>query len=361
MHLPFFFKILVNTWRRGMNRSSGYSTNIILMMFIHLLIDGISVSALYVIGVDMENFVLAVISYDILAFALQPLIGILVDIKKIEKQLIIVGLILAIFVSYLDIPLLIVATFIGIANAMVHVGGFSVTYQSSNNKMGPLGLFVSTGSIGLGIGVLFPESRLIFFILSIFAVFLVMFFYKKIAYEEEDISNKKYKYSVLPIILVLIVVLLRGFGGAISSPGYTTSQISRLTLYIALFIGKATGGLIADKIGITKTIIFGFVPSMIGFVFFPHIEIIYIISLALFNLTMALTLFLAIRLIKPYASFAFGLTAALLLLGYILALGFKEIVLVEPWMVGIVVLVSCVMIIITNDRVKNNNILGGNS
>jgi hypothetical protein len=73
---------------------------------------------------------------------------------------------------------------------------------------------------------------------------------------------------------------------------------------------------------------------------------------------MALTLFLAIRLIRPFASFAFGLTAALLLLGYVLALGFKDIVLVEPWMAGIVVIVSCILIIITNDKVVKNNIKG---
>jgi len=343
-----------------LTQRNDHRRNILLMMWIHLLIDGISVSTIFVLGGNLGTFALAVISYDVLAFALQPLIGIIVDIKKIEKQLIVIGLLLAIIVSYLPIPLLAVAIVIGIANAMVHVGGFSVTYQSSNNKMGPLGLFVSTGSIGLGLGVLFPQLRLAFFILSILSVGLVIFFYKKIQFEGNSKSQIKYEFDVFPIILVLLVVLLRGFGGSILPPLYVTTTVSSFTLYIAMFIGKAAGGLIADKIGITKTILFGFVPSIVGFVLFPSFQVPYVLSLILFNFTMALTLYLTIRSLKYFASFAFGWTAALLFFGYVLASGFKEIVIVEPWMGAIVIVASCAMILLANKKIMNKTIQGGN-
>ncbi|MBU0996555.1 MAG: hypothetical protein KKE16_00755 [Firmicutes bacterium] len=333
--------------------------NILLMMWIHLLIDGISVSTIFILGGSAETIALAVIAYDVLAFALQPLIGILVDIKKIEKQFIILGLGMAVLVTYLPLPLLLVSILIGIANAMVHVGGFSITYQSSKDFMGPLGLFVSTGSIGLGLGLLFPQTRLLFFILSILSIGLVILLYKKMQFEPIEAHKEKYQFDVFPIILVLTVVLLRGFGGSILPPKYESTTISTMMIYIALFVGKAAGGLIADKIGINNTILFGFVPSFIGFVFFSNNQVLYLISVILFNFTMALTLYLTIRALKPFASFAFGLTAALLFFGVVLASGFKEVTSVKPWMGGIVVVISCVLILLANHQISKNTIIGG--
>lgn len=290
---------------------------IILSMITHFAIDATTVSSLMKLEAEGWLIGLSVLLYDALAFATQPLFGLFADRKKVRIYLLCGGLLVA-GITAIAIPnAYLVAILSGFANAAVHIGGFHLMYESSSDKIAPLGLFVSTGSLGLGMGTLFPSASLYYAILAL--GLCVLFFFLPIVKESPEqapLSQEPFKrVLIFPMILVLVSVFLRGFEGTLASGTYSKTIFQSLFVYIAIFAGKAGGGILADHLGILKTVLCFFLPSMIGLIWFRDVEIIYLISLALFNISMPVCLYLAIRFIRSLPSFAFGMTAAFLLLG----------------------------------------------
>lgn len=290
---------------------------IILAMITHFAIDATTVSSLMKLDADGWLIGLSVLLYDALAFGTQPLFGLLSDQKKVRIYLLCGGLFLAGITAILVPNAYLVAILSGFANAAVHIGGFHLTYESSEDKITPLGLFVSTGSLGLGLGTLFPDAFLVYAILSLGLAVLFLFLpvVKEAAEPNKTTQIPFQPVLIIPLILVLASVFLRGLEGTMASGSYSKTIVQSLFVYLAIFAGKAGGGIIADSIGIWKTVWFFFLPSMVGLIWFRNSEIIYLISLALFNVSMPICLYLAIRSIKSLPAFAFGLTAATLLLG----------------------------------------------
>jgi FSR family fosmidomycin resistance protein-like MFS transporter len=326
-------------------------------MFAHLVIDALCVSALLKQNLDPVVISMAIILYDCLAFALQPMLGLLTDIKNIDKQLLIVGLLIASVASLINPGVMILAMMLGIGNAMVHIGGFAIVNKETKNKIAPLGLFVSTGTLGLGMGTIFPSISVYFAIVGIIMAFWMIFFFqskpqKKVS-SDALLSETADKIELLPLMLIASVVFLRGFGGSIIPKGYLTNDAGLIMIYVAIFLGKALGGWLADRFGILKTTLIGFLPSMIGLFFFNYLESVYWFSLLLFNLTMPLTLYLAIQSIKRFPSFAFGLTAAFLFIGMFIAYGLKELMDIPKWTIFLIVIATSVIIVSVDLMFRN--------
>ncbi|HOP57440.1 MAG TPA: hypothetical protein PLM51_04665 [Bacillota bacterium] len=297
-------------------------TKFLLMCLAHFVADGAAVATLYKITQDIYTTAIAVILYDILAFTVQPLLGIMTDFKKVASLFLVSGLLLIAFGSFISfIGIVAQAVFLGFGNALAHVGGFAIAKSASKDDMTSLGLFVAPGALGVGIGTLFPEVSVALAILSaiVALIYALYYFFGKERIFVPVVSLKKpdvFRVDWVLLSVVLIVVLLRGFCGTIATGQYIVSGTSgQLAIYLAIFLGKAVGGFLADRIGIVRITMVGFFPSLIGLVFFRDVEILYVFSIFLFNFTMPLTLFMAIRALRGFPVFAFGMTAAILFLG----------------------------------------------
>lgn len=333
--------------------------NIIIMLALcHLVTDGICISYLYSHFVSLPDNVILIslIIYNFLAFAFQPIIGIIADIKKLNKPLLYLGLLLSAIAAFINMNIYLAAAIFGITNSMVHVGGAGITINNSEDRIAPLGVFVSLGALGIGIGALIPDiGRYIFGSLCIVILIISLLILKKADNEKhyeaiiKDSKYMSYDLFIIPVILLFVAVFLRGFSGYLASPQFNKLIFDSILIFMGVGIGKAVGGFIADKIGINKTIIIFFLPSLIIFGFFRDIKALYIIGLLLINITMPLTLYLIIKCVKDFRNFAFGLTAALLMVGTFTAqliTGYSEIIII------ISIIISATFIIIAQNKLR---------
>jgi FSR family fosmidomycin resistance protein-like MFS transporter len=323
-------------------------------MLAHFAVDATTVAALLRTESNGLYIGFAILLYDALAFAVQPLFGLIVDRKTGSKVALAGGLILAGAGSILLRSPILIAIVCGLGNAFAHVGGFGLMFTHQPNKIAPLGLFVSTGSLGLGVGTLFSSFHLYYAILAIgIGIFLIINrFNASVKNETKPILSWDKPILIVPLVIVLLSVFLRGFAGTLASAEYSKTTLQAFFIYFAVFAGKALGGWIADTIGMQKTVLFFLLPAAVGLFGFRDTEWIYLLSLALFNISMPICLALTITLLRKLPAFAFGLTAALLMVGTFFALVSQSFGLPKDLLIVTSAILSAVGILYTLDRLK---------
>ncbi|MDC7244222.1 MAG: hypothetical protein PQJ44_10110, partial [Sphaerochaetaceae bacterium] len=296
----------------------------------HLLVD---LQGLYLIHYMSNNLDFTYISiyfviYNFIAFGLQPVFGYLADRKNLYFLYIILGLLLpaiAINFSTIGVIAIIVST---IGNAMYHVGGGVISINLYPNKAAPAGIFVAPGAIGVFLGVqlaLLDNSYAL--LISIVALVIVILLYLTFKNQLPDNRYSPVKNQLGKLtILILLIVLIRGFVGmSIIYPWKTNLYLSAF-LVLGVFIGKFCGGILGDRLGYKKIGISGLVLSLPFILAGYYVSVIGIIGALLFNLTMAITLYYIIYSFGKYKGFAFGLTTLALFISYlpnILGLSFE--------------------------------------
>jgi len=304
----------------------------------HLLVDFICVSTLmysYYDSFGNSFFIYVFLIYNCIAFLTQPFIGLWLD-KVNEtyfmKAMMIFSAVFVIIGSNLLIAFGVIPTFsiigtllLGLGNSLFHVvGGKEIT--STSNKSTPGGLFVSTGAIGVGLGMLFNQ-RLLF----VPALILVIapFIYGILSVVHIFIKNDNYKLNYEPIkqspkILVAIALILCIAVGIRSFVGFYATYSNNLKgaplillLSICAFLGKAIGGILLDLVGPYVTISISTILGAVAGLLLKFITFDYIFVFSI-NLLMPLTLDLIRRIFPKHEGFSFGLLAAFLVPGYLL-------------------------------------------
>ena len=291
----------------------------------------------------------------------------------------------------------------GIGNAFFHIaGGFEVA-RSSDNDIGYLGIFVSTGVIGLTIGRVYNNRLLliIFSILLVIIYLLVLIANKEYKYyinrniinnnvlkeitvnkdnniinhekniklinEEKFVTNndvlntKIYlgqnyfnaKIEVLIILGILIVVFIRSYLGVLLK--FDTSSKSVLVL-ISIFIalGKACGGFIYKWIGCKKAMFISFIITIVCLFYIDNL-FAYLLLLLLFNITMPITLYYINIVFNNQYGFSFGLLASVLVPGYMMGFLLGDSI---NYKILFIVLnaISTFLVIIINRLIKNKHV-----
>jgi hypothetical protein len=172
------------------------------------------------------------------------------------------------------IPEVIIAVILlGLGNALFHVTQGKILLDKSE-KAAPLGVFISFGSLGLGLALTFSN---VFLFWSLLGIFMVLAFvnalvdYSKIIFDFNSAQRDK-KTLVLPLILIVSGVFLRGFFGQYNVYQWLDSVngYAVLCLALAVFTGKFLGGFILDAFGSLPLIIASSAISF-GAFFFPSI------------------------------------------------------------------------------------------
>lgn len=302
-----------------------------------------------------EMLAIAILIYNLLAFGLQIIFGALSDrFPKLEKILGIEGL------DCMLVPLIMIWIWQGpvaswtsmiiaaVLNAAFHVGGGVNVIRRSSGKIAPSGIFVSSGALGVITGTIYGASGhgallpVFIVLISIIMVFLttdnwahdlVMYYERGEKCEKICSPAREYmrfdmlKTGMLPAVLCLfLAVLIRSFAGFIWPLGFDKTGMLIILPAVSSCLGKALGGIIADRLGALETAALSLVLSMVLFMTGSGSWIMMGLAIMLFNMAMPITLCGLVAAMPDNVGFAFGLSTFALLLGYVIfAVGLYDI------------------------------------
>jgi len=270
------------------------------------------------------NFIKLIILYNILAFGLQSIFGLITDHLKCPKAAAIIGIIVtgisALLLTFTPIVAIIL---VGIGNALFHVGAGGISLNLTPKKATAPGIFVAPGAIGVLVGTLIGRSGGFVgwnfaLLLAIIIIVLWLIPEPSIDYDrqsEEIPAQKVSDYFGIIMILILVSVAIRSLvSGTISFPWKADFSLL-LCLTTATVLGKSLGGIVADKFGWMKTAIISLVISLPLLSFGANLPILALLGIFLFNFTMPITLVIISNILPGRPSLAFGIASTALVLG----------------------------------------------
>ncbi|MDE6584144.1 MAG: hypothetical protein K2K15_01955 [Anaeroplasmataceae bacterium] len=297
----------------------------ILYTLLHLVVDGICAAIIfkYLYTENYSTCLTVFLIYNFLAFLSQPFVGYLMDIYNRPKFFLMISILFLCLGYFLNFNYIFSAICLGIGNSFFHIcGGKDVTIHS-NNDIISLGIFVSTGAIGLMLGQRYVSDILIIVFISLLFVCSAFIFLAK---EEEVIQTRisgtigQSKVGFILMLILVLVVGIRSFVGKIVILDFEVAPWMFVLIAVATTLGKMTGGVVAKFIGIRKTILVSMVVAILCLCIFNTNPYSLALGIFTFNFSMPITLWYANRLFKGKEGFAFGLLAATLIPGYLLGM-----------------------------------------
>ena len=352
----------------------------------HFLVDGLCICSMFLLAeIYGERFgaygdrvsMGAVLVYNVLAFVSQPLTGMMADRMNARHWLLITSsLLLTLAVACASmIPtlmaeapnlmweglgeglLILVAVLLGAGNSLFHVWGGKQTVVKTGNDIRALGVFVSTGVLGLAVGLICRSWALLYGLLLAYVAVGIVYVHSEFvsarAGESEDtridrgrirppltedcsiktqsptqegkLPQESYRghasayLRLFAVVALMLFVCCRSFVGEVFSGGMTKTQELILLIAVGSMLGKMAGGWIARWMGIWRSLAVILAGVVVCIVFSGYCEPVLLVGIFLMNCTMPITLYLANVLLPRREGLAFGLLAAALIPGYLLA------------------------------------------
>lgn len=284
------------------------------------------------------------ILYNALAFGLQMFFGALCDVGIPCRALSFSGATMTAVgvLSAASSPLLAVCL-AGVGNAAFHSGGGCDTLRHSNG-MTESGIFVSSGALGLAVGMKLGTSRLI----PSHAIAAVIFFAAvaialcckeanadgtptpicRAPGSECTAREDKKALRRLPLIrnataaaaICLFAILVRSYVGLIAPVAAFDGRFSFLYIPFCAFAGKFVGGVAADLLGARRVGVISLLLSAPLLLLGAKHGMLFLAATFLFNMAMPITLCALARRLLGHEGFAFGLNTLALLVGYLVSL-----------------------------------------
>ena len=314
---------------------------------LHFLVDALCLCCLYLLAspVGFEGVLGVFITYNVLAFLTQPLTGAIADRVKHGHWLLLtavvlltLGVLATSLVTLLPLSStltgwVLTATLLGMGNSLFHVWGGRLVAVQSGNDMRALGIFVSTGAFGLAVGMVFYSWLLVYAMLITICALALCF--AVIDSQPSPLHSHPSTFQLPPstivfLLLILIVVAGRSllgqqFSASIPQP----SPVMLLAVGALAMMGKMAGGWLCRWMGIIKAM--ALVVVVVAACWLLSVRggwqaeggqwkmTAVLLGLFAVNCTMPVTLYLANVLLPKHEGFAFGLLAAALIPGYLLA------------------------------------------
>ena len=308
-----------------MNKSGNTVTLTGLAAALHFCVDGLCLCCLYLATAGVSELLRYFVVYNVLAFLTQPLTGMLADRAKRRHWILLASIVMLILAvletigvvscnSEASVFLLVVlSVLLGIGNSLFHVWGGKETAVRTSNDIRALGVFVSTGAFGLAVGSVFLSRALMLCLLIDTA--------RPIDTTETDSESKAYPKILVWAVLILIMLIVAGrsflgesFTGVIDKTPMVLLLVGALTM-----MGKMAGGWLVKWMGMVTSIILLVAGVIICLVAKGNHIGIALAGLFMVNCTMPITLYWANVMLKGREGLAFGLLAASLIPGYLIA------------------------------------------
>ena len=299
-----------------------------LLTLLHAAVDGLCACTVFMLTplMDVSESMMLFVAYNCLAFLTQPFVGIYLDHRSSSILQLVTsigllsgGALLTIInaTTTLAISPFIIVTLVGMGNSVFHVYGGKFVTDHTGNDIRHLGIFVSSGALGLTLGGQNASITGLSVIALILVVATCLFVLGNRTKESTDSTktldcDKPTSHQWL-FCFILLVVFFRSFLGNMipSDAGKDLPFFAMLGMPLAV-LGKASGGFLAKRFGLWTTLTTVLLLACICFLC-GYYHALFLLGMVLFiNLSMPLTLHLANKLFPRQEGFAFGMLAAML-------------------------------------------------
>ncbi|MBO7633922.1 MAG: hypothetical protein J6S72_06005, partial [Lachnospiraceae bacterium] len=221
-------------------------------------------------------------------------------------------------------------------NALIHVSGALVTLRVSEGRLSESALFVGGGSFGVITGRLLAGTTGTAWLpfLLIAAATVVMVVTDRRVRHAAQADGKTSGTSVfdfdafpcahdiaahrpawLVITVLFAVVAVRAYIGYGIPTAWNKTSLQTLFLFLFMGIGKILGGILSDLFGARRLGIISCLLAVPLLLVSDNIMWLSLIAVALFSMTMAVTLGGLVSVLKNHPGVAFGITTIALWLG----------------------------------------------
>ena len=290
----------------------------------HLLVD-VACAAL-VFGLVWQHqltsreYLLLVVGYNVLAFAFQPLCGLVSDRVRAHNITAAFGIALTgLSVIIAGINPFIAVGCAGLGNAFFHVGAGAVSLLLAPGRARAPGQFVAPGALGIAVGAIMgrngPINPVLFLCLLGAALTLVILMKAPGSHETVPPKSERVPWPVFIGSLLLLSIMIRSLVGFSAGFPWHSDRMMVFLIVCAAFSGKALGGMISDRFGwlATATTVSLVSAPLLAFGFVNPVASI--AGMLLFQMTMPVTLTAVHRLLPKRPAFSFGLTCLALIIG----------------------------------------------
>lgn len=278
----------------------------------HLLVDGVCASTLYLHCAGTADFALLVLLYNSLAFTTQCLVGLVTDRCRGHRYITAVsaGVVALGFLLPLAAPARVIL--VGLGNSVFHVSGGTETLLASGGRAWKLGVFVAPGSVGLALGTLFPKLGVWFSAALLLACVGAAVLPADRSGRARSVLLREGGISLWVPAVLLIAVAVRALGGTAAVFPWKVGVLPALLTAAFVFGGKLLGGFAMDRLGAVPTALLSIVPAAFLIAFGSGSAALSLAGQLLLNLTMPVTLLLLYRALPDAPGLAFGLAASAL-------------------------------------------------
>jgi FSR family fosmidomycin resistance protein-like MFS transporter len=285
--------------------------------------------------------------YNLLAFAVQPLIGLGADHFRVARPLAAGGAsVVAVAVGLAWIPGTVFAAVavLGLGNAVFHVGGGVISLKAAPGRATPLGVFVAPGAAGVVAGTLVGRAggpvwmfALALVPLAAGVLALPVPRFGGASSRDGDASSRPAGAGAWPagtgsrpagtvtraagggieliVLLLLFVVAARAWVGMAVVLPWKSDAWLLAGLTTGVVLGKALGGVLADRFGWRSVGVSALLVSIPLLTLGPASAAAGITGTFIFNMTMPITLVAVAHALHGHEGFAFGLTCLALFVG----------------------------------------------
>ena len=261
--------------------------------------------------------------YNLLAFGVQPVMGIILDRIQRPRLGIMAGCLITAgaTIGFEQWPIASVAL-AGIGNALFHLGAGTICLNLTPGRATAPGIFVAPGAFGLFLGTyLGKEGQFISWpfiaLLSVLGAVMMVMKVPSINYRRECAPDHS-GWMRPALILLLACIAIRSLVGQGLELPWKSNLVLLFTLTLAVVFGKGLGGVLADRFGWVKIAGGALVVSMPLLAFWPGNPWLAIPGMFLFNTTMPVTLVAASNLLFGRPGLAFGVTCLALEAGVLM-------------------------------------------
>jgi MFS transporter, FSR family, fosmidomycin resistance protein len=266
--------------------------------------------------------------YNLLAFAVQPVIGMSADRFGRARGFAAGGAVATaagLGIAALPHAVFVAVAVLGLGNAAFHVGGGVLSLKAAPGRATPLGVFVAPGAAGVVAGTLVGRAGgpVWIFALALLPLAATMLALPAPAFRRRARSRRAGGDAPqtgaagieLVVLLLLFVIAVRAYAGAALVLPWKSDMRLLAALTAGVVLGKALGGVLADRFGWRLVGVSALLLSIPLLALGPATAAAGIAGTLLFNMTMPITLVAVARALPGHYGFAFGLTCLALFLG----------------------------------------------
>jgi MFS transporter, FSR family, fosmidomycin resistance protein len=298
--------------------------------FVDLLCVTAVLQALRTRDMDAAGTYAIVVGYDLIAFAVQLPLGLLVDKLNAARASSIAGIVLS-AMAVLSATGRADTTMglAGIGNALFHVGAGGMVLANARGRAAPAGLFVAPGSLGLGLGLwLGPRAHIPAWPLLILAAVSVagavlarapLGLQRAVLPAVEQERGLPARLWPAALVLLLLSATVRGLIESVGCQWCPKAAFLMVALPLVGFTARLVGGYASDRLGWVETSVGALLLSA-PLIAFNHGSVVpALIGLLLFQMTMPVTLMAVWRVMPRRPATAFGFPCVGLVVGTILS------------------------------------------